>query len=139
MAVRAVEIRREHYYSAAFELFSEVERLRAVGHGNSPLAAYLCGVAIECSLRSLVPSETPFYDRHDFSVLARLGARNVADETEFSRMIPLISEVSQIWKKFAAVLFARTLCSVLSSPKPIAWFTSWAPRAFNERTLPTTL
>ncbi len=98
VAVRAVEIRPEHYYNAALQRFADVKLLRAAGMAESPLAAYLCGVSVECALRSLIPPATMFYDRHDFLVLARLGALTGADDAAFSRIGVLLNEVRPLWR-----------------------------------------
>jgi hypothetical protein len=93
-----VEVRREHYYNAALERFAEVKRLRGGGHGDSALAAYLCGVSVECALRSLIPEDAEFYDRHDFLLLARSGALVVADQSGYARLGRLLNQLTPLWK-----------------------------------------
>ena len=86
MATNGVEVRRDQYYNAALERLSEARFLRESGHGDSPVAAYLCGLSVECALRSLIPEQTVFYDRHDFLEIARLGALRVADDIAYKRV-----------------------------------------------------
>jgi hypothetical protein len=96
--VRRIEVRQEHYYNAALERLAEAKRLKIAGEGTSPLSAYLCGLSVECILRSLIPAEAEFYDRHDFITLARLGALTVANQSSAGSLGSTLSELTALWR-----------------------------------------
>jgi hypothetical protein len=98
VATKRVEICQEHYYRAAKDRLAEVRQLRNGGFAESALAAYLCGLSVECALRSFVPVENDFYDRHDLIVLARFGALLVTSETASIRLNRLLNAMKQLWK-----------------------------------------
>ena len=72
--------------------------MREAGVADSALTAYLCGLSVECALRSLIPPAADFNDRHDVLVLAKLGALTVADDVAYARMGTLLSELTPLWK-----------------------------------------
>ena len=75
-----------------------MKTLGAAGFGASALAAYLCGLSVECVLRSLIPPDEDFYDHHDFVTLARLGALTLADDAAYKRLGTLLNELAILWK-----------------------------------------
>jgi hypothetical protein len=93
-----VEVRPEHYYKASVDRLAIVKHLRNTGHGNSSVAAYLCGLSVECALRALIAPGTDFYDRHDFPTLAGFGALDRADEAARRRLGTLLNELTVLWR-----------------------------------------
>ena len=95
---RGVEIRPEQYYKASVERFAMVKHLRSTGRGDSPVAAYLCGLSVECALRALIMPGTEFYDRHDFVILAGSGALDRADGVARRRLGAQLNELTALWR-----------------------------------------
>lgn len=98
MANRGIEVRPDHYYNAALENIAAVSYLRGSGFGNSAIAAYLSGLSAECAFRALIPRGTPYYNKHVFVELAKLGALRKADATSYQRLGVLINNLSAVWR-----------------------------------------